>query len=103
LGQARLQAVHVAHRDPDREPDYKWSNPIGARYASWHKLKPGDRRLLMLETAVELMADGFEPGHVLSEFAKVDAFFALGRESYPMCRSHHRHCRSVAEPGDDDV
>jgi hypothetical protein len=42
---------------------------------------------LMLETAVDLAAQGYEMAVVLRAFAEVREFRALGGQSDPMCRA----------------
>jgi len=67
-----------------------WRDPIGAGYGeweSWAKTDPDQCARLMLETAIDLAVDGYDLKTVLREFAKVDCFYALGRESFPMCRA----------------
>jgi hypothetical protein len=64
-----------------------WSDPIGARYTQWRQMKPDQRAALMVETAIDLAMQGYDLGSILREFAKVDAFRALGSASYPMCRA----------------
>jgi hypothetical protein len=67
------------------EPGSLWGDPIGAHYAPWQKMTNDQRAGLMTETALDLAMQGFDLGTVLREFAKVDAFRALGNASIPMC------------------
>ena len=64
-----------------------WGDPIGAHYVQWRKMTDDQRARLMTETAIDLAMQGFDLGAVLREFAKVDAFRALGGDSFPMCRA----------------
>ncbi|WFU37366.1 hypothetical protein QA640_23025 [Bradyrhizobium sp. CB82] len=55
---------------------------------SWRDDLDDKQRLdLMLETAIDLAANGFNMIDILREFAKVKQFRALGDESQPMCRA----------------
>jgi hypothetical protein len=69
-----------------REPGH-WVDPIGAAYTQWQDMTDDQRARLMTETAIDLAMAGFDLGAVLREFAKVDAFRALGGDSFPMCRA----------------
>ena len=69
------------------EPGARWGDPIGAHYAQWQKMTDQQRVGLMTETALDLAMAGFDLGAVLRQFAKVDAFRALGEVSFPMCRA----------------
>jgi hypothetical protein len=64
-----------------------WSDPIGAAYGEWQKASTEQRILLMLETAIDLTMQGFALKDVLTAFAQVSEFKALGSQSYPMCRA----------------
>ena len=69
---------------PDRS---EWHDPIGAAYSEWIDGSDEFRVRLMLETAIDLAIMGYPPWRVLSEFAAVRQFRALGETSYPMCRA----------------
>jgi hypothetical protein len=69
---------------PDR---LDWSDPIGAAYVEWRKMKTPQRTGLMVETAIDLAMQGYDLGYVLRSFAEVKEFRALGAKSYPMCRA----------------
>jgi hypothetical protein len=64
-----------------------WGDPIGAAYGSWQNATNDERARLMTETALDLAMAGFDLAAVGCEFAKVDAFRALGEVSFPMCRA----------------
>jgi hypothetical protein len=64
-----------------------WVDPIGAAYTAWNTMRDDQRVLLMLETAIDLVMQGFDLGAVLRAFAEVKQFRALGEASYPMCRA----------------
>jgi hypothetical protein len=70
----------------DRERRH-WVDPIGAGYSEWAKATNAQRMRLMLETVIDLGMDGFALKDVLTAFAEVREFHALGGESYPMCRA----------------
>lgn len=65
----------------------RWCDPIGAAYSQWQKAKGQQRLQLMLETALDLAMQGFPLKAVLTAFAEVREFRALGEKSYPMCRA----------------
>jgi hypothetical protein len=64
-----------------------WCDPIGAAYVEWGKMSNNDRMRLMTETAIDLAMQGFALKDVLTAFAQVPEFRALGSQSYPMARS----------------
>ena len=64
-----------------------WGDPIGAAYLQWQKMTNQQRVHLMLETAIDLAMQGIPLKTVLTAFAEVREFRALGGESYPMCRA----------------
>jgi hypothetical protein len=64
-----------------------WGDPIGAAYSQWLKMTDSQRAVLMTETALDLAMQGHDLASVLREFAKVDCFHKLGRDSFPMCRA----------------
>jgi hypothetical protein len=64
-----------------------WGDPIGAAYAQWAEMNDQQRIQLLLETAIDLAAQGFDMVIVLKAFSNVDEFKALGSQSYPMCRA----------------
>ena len=64
-----------------------WGDPIGAAYTSWNEATNKQRVYLMLETAIDLAMQGIPLKKVLTAFAEIEEFRALGRESYPMCRA----------------
>jgi hypothetical protein len=64
-----------------------WCDPIGAAYAQWQKMHDALRVQLMLETAIDLAMNGFALKQVLTAFAEVREFRALGAQSCPMCRA----------------
>jgi hypothetical protein len=64
-----------------------WSDPIGAAYPQWRKMSNDQRCQLMEETAIDLAMQGFALKDVLTAFAQVVEFRALGSESVPMCRA----------------
>src|SRR5262249_58745531 len=64
-----------------------WGDPIGAHYVQWQEMSNDRRVLLMLETAIDLAMQRYPLEHVLTEFAKVTEFRALGAQSFPMCRA----------------
>jgi hypothetical protein len=64
-----------------------WTDPIGAAYSEWETMTDRQRALLMLETAIDLTMQGFSLKDVLTAFAEVREFRALGSQSYPMARA----------------
>jgi len=62
-----------------------WS--IGAAYSQWHEMSNDQRMRLMTETAIDLAMQGFALKDVLTAFAQVVEFRALGSQSYPMARA----------------
>jgi hypothetical protein len=74
---------------PDGRKDHRdgWVDPIGAAYSSWHKMSDQWRVRLMLETAIDLAMQGYPLKDVLTAFASVRQFRALGSKSYPMARA----------------
>src|SRR5262249_39292835 len=79
-------------RCPEDHPEYKggrgyWGDPIGAAYAGWAEATNDQRMRLMLETAIDLAMQGYPLKDVLTAFAQVREFRALGDQSYPMCRA----------------
>jgi hypothetical protein len=64
-----------------------WCDPIGAAYPHWHKMTDQERVHLMLETVIDLAMQGILLKMVLTEFATVRQFRALGSVSYPMARA----------------
>lgn len=59
----------------------------GASYADWRRdSTDADRVREMMEMVVERLFEGYEPGMVLREFAKVRQFRQLGAESWIMSR-----------------
>ena len=64
-----------------------WSDPIGAAYSQWRTMTDPQRTNLMLETAIDLAMQGFSLKAVLTAFAGVRQFRALGSQSYPMARA----------------
>jgi hypothetical protein len=71
----------------DRDLGHQWGDPIGAAYSSWHELTDKQRVRLMLETAIDLAMQGYPLKDVLTAFAQVRQFRALGSQSYPMARA----------------
>jgi hypothetical protein len=71
-----------------REPQgAAWGDPIGTAYTQWNKMTDKQRVELMLETAIDLAMQGYPLKDVLTEFAQVRQFRALGEKSFPMCRA----------------
>jgi hypothetical protein len=64
-----------------------WCDPIGAAYSEWQEMNDRQRVLLMLETAIDLAMQGFPLKAVLTAFAEVRQFRALGSQSHPMARA----------------
>jgi hypothetical protein len=64
-----------------------WCDPIGAAYTQWREMNNGERVTLMLHTVIDLAMQGYPIKDVVSAFAQVAEFRALGRKSYPMCRA----------------
>ena len=64
-----------------------WADPIGAAYSEWNEATDKHRVRLMLETVIDLAMQGYPLKEVLTAFAGVREFRALGSESYPMCRA----------------
>jgi hypothetical protein len=64
-----------------------WGDPIGAAYSEWEEGTDKQRVWLMLETAIDLAMQGIPLKTVLTAFAEVKEFRALGSQSYPMCRA----------------
>jgi hypothetical protein len=64
-----------------------WVDPIGAAYSQWHEMSNDQRMRLMTETAIDLAMQGFALKDVLTAFAQVVEFRALGSQSYPMARA----------------
>jgi hypothetical protein len=64
-----------------------WCDPIGAAYSQWDKMSNDERMRLMTEMAIELAMRGFSLKDVLTAFAQVVEFRALGAQSYPMARA----------------
>ena len=55
-----------------------WGDPIGAAYLQWDKMTDPQRVNLMLHTALDLAMQGFPLKRVLTAFAEVREFRALG-------------------------
>jgi hypothetical protein len=64
-----------------------WCDPIGAAYSQWQEASNDKRVRLMTETAIDLAMQGFALKDVLTAFAQVTEFRALGSKSYPMARA----------------
>jgi hypothetical protein len=64
-----------------------WCDPIGAAYSQWLEMSNDQRMRLMTETAIDLAMQGFALKDVLTAFAQVAEFRALGSQSYPMARA----------------
>lgn len=64
-----------------------WADPIGANYSEWIEGTDDERLHLMLETAIDLAMQGIPLKTVLTAFADIRQFRALGGKSYPMCRA----------------
>jgi hypothetical protein len=64
-----------------------WCDPIGAAYVEWGKMSNNERMRLMTETVIDLAMQGFALKDVLTAFAQVAEFRALGSQSYPMARA----------------
>ena len=64
-----------------------WCDPIGAAYEEWNKGTDEQRVRLMLETVLDLAMQGYPLKMILTVFAEVREFRALGNQSYPMCRA----------------
>jgi hypothetical protein len=73
--------------DYRRPEEGYWCDPIGAAYSEWGEATNDQRVRLMTETAIDLAMDGFALKDVLTAFAQVIEFRALGGKSYPMCRA----------------
>jgi hypothetical protein len=71
---------------PERPEGY-WVDPIGAAYSEWQEASNDQRMRLMTETAIDLAMQGFALKDVLTAFAQVVEFKALGSQSYPMARA----------------
>jgi hypothetical protein len=56
-------------------------------YADWLESDDKSRVNLMLETAIDLAAQGYKMTDVLRAFAEVKEFRALRSDSYSMCRA----------------
>src|SRR5258708_35264488 len=65
----------------------RWCDPIGAAYSEWQEGSNAHRMRLMTETAIDLAMQGFALKDVLTAFAQVVEFRALGSRSYPMARA----------------
>jgi hypothetical protein len=68
-------------------PDGYWCDPIGAAYSEWQEASNDQRMRLMTETVIDLAMQGFALKDVLTAFAEVTEFRALGSQSYPMARA----------------
>ena len=66
---------------------YGWGDPIGAAYSDWREASDSVRITLMLETIIDLAANGFDMCDLLRAFFEVREFRALGSKSYPMSRA----------------
>jgi hypothetical protein len=64
-----------------------WCDPIGAAYSEWQAASNAHRMHLTTETAIDLAMQGFTLKDVLTAFARVVEFRALGSKSYPMARA----------------
>jgi hypothetical protein len=84
---SETREVKVLPRGTMRDKHLAWGDPIGASYLQWKEMSGQERSVLMLETAIDLAMQGFDLKQVLTEFAQVDEFRALGSKSYPMCRA----------------
>lgn len=71
---------------PERPEGY-WTDPIGAAYVEWRDMSNDQRMRLMTETAIDLAMQGFALKDVLTAFAQVVEFRALGSQSFPMARA----------------
>jgi hypothetical protein len=65
----------------------EWVDPIGAAYSKWREMTDKQRVRLMLETAIDLAMQGYPLKDVLTAFAGVRQFRALGSQSCPMARA----------------
>jgi hypothetical protein len=65
----------------------QWCDPIGAAYSEWSEMNNEQRVLLMLETVIDLGMQGIPLKRVVTAFAEITEFRALGSNSYPMCRA----------------
>jgi hypothetical protein len=72
---------------PEDRDQLGWGDPIGAAYSQWQKMSNDQRMRLMTETAIDLAMQGFALKDVLTAFAQVAEFRALGSKSYPMARA----------------
>jgi hypothetical protein len=68
-------------------PPGHWSDPIGAAYTDWQDGNNEQRVRWMLETVLDLGMRGFALKDVLTAFAEVKEFRALGDESDIMGRA----------------
>jgi hypothetical protein len=69
------------------ELQYPWTHPIGAWSLQWQKMSNRARIQLMMETAIDLAVEGFAMKDIMTAFAVVPQFKALGAESLPMYRA----------------
>jgi hypothetical protein len=69
------------------KPRNGWGDPIGAAYSEWQGYSTEDRVTLMLETIIDLAMQGYPIKELVTAFAEVREFRALGGKSYPMCRA----------------
>jgi hypothetical protein len=79
--------VDVTRRGSIREREPGWGDPIGASYAEWDEMNDTQRIQMVLETVIDLTAQGFDILATLRAFSKIYEFRALGSKSYPMCRA----------------
>jgi hypothetical protein len=79
--------VMIWRKEQWRPRDGHWSDPIGAAYSQWREMTNDQRVRLMTETAIDLAMQGFVLKDVLTAFAQVVEFKALGSKSYPMARA----------------
>jgi hypothetical protein len=79
--------VWPVKQGPPLRPGGCWADPIGAAYVGWRRATNDERMRLLTETAIDLAMQGFALKDVLTAFAQVVEFRALGSQSYPMARA----------------
>lgn len=63
-----------------------WSDG-GASDESWRCATSSEQIQTVLELAIKLMVDGYDPKQIICEFSKIREFYALGNSSHYMCNA----------------
>jgi hypothetical protein len=86
----RIMVVRVVPLDPGltaRLTREGYNYGTGASFTRWKDASDAERVREMIEVAIKLMVEGYDPAMVVREFSKVRQFLQLGAESFVMCRA----------------